>query len=273
MEPYAKRAGADGSAAAPILDLAERVDVVCEGDAEVAPIGVYVRRKGRDEYLLSAGPDAAEKTARTPLGEIRWRGAVLFIVAQGKSVQTLATVGAWDVRLDGKPCGPKQGVFSGTVVGLNHEEGWVETDVKFAPGESASPAVYFSNPVYSRNTAYRIYGTQPTADGTRINLGPQSMLLGQGRVHQLKPGEIQSDVPHEYTRSVVGGSNPRFFDGKLVTNQDGSFTRIQTMEFGKPTKLQVESTQGFQAGDTLYYYDVQKGDRLEIPMAWEGRPE
>ena len=270
MEPYAK---ADGSPASPILDLAERVDVECEDDSEVAPIGVHVRRHGRDEYLFSAGPDAARKTARTAFGEIEWRGAALFIAAQGKSVQTLATVGAWDVRLDGKPCGPRLGIFSGTVVGLNHEERWVETDSQFTPDECDAPAVYFSNPGYSRNTAYRIYGIQPTADGTRISLGPQSMLLGQGRVHQLEPGTIRSDVPHEYTRSVVGGSNPRFFDGKLVTNQSGASTRIKTMEFGTPTKLQVESTEGFQPGDTLYYYDVQEGDRLTIPTAWEGSPE
>ena len=273
MEPYAKGAKSDGLPAVPILELAERVDIECEGDSEVAAIGVHVRRHGRDDYFFSAGLDAQEKTAQTALGEVRWRGAVLFIAAEGKSVQTLATVGAWDVRLDGKPCGPKQGIFSGTVVGLNHKERWVETDLQFTPDKRAARAVYFSNPGYSRNTAYRIYDVRPIADGIRIGLGPQSMLLGQGRVHQLEPSTIQSDVPHEYTRSVVGGSNPRFFDGKLVTSSSGVSTHIRTMEFGTPTKLQVESTKGFQAGDTLYYYDVQKGDRVVIPTAWEGRPK
>jgi len=273
MEPYATGAESDESPATPAIDLAERVDVECEGDCEVTPVGVHLRRHGRDEYLFSAGPDDRKRTARTALGEIEWRGAVLFIAARGKSVQSLATVGAWDVRLDGKPCGPKRGVFHGAVVGLNREQHWVEIDSQFSPDECAAPTVLFSNPGYSRNTAYRIYGIQPTADGTRINLGPQSMLLGQGRVHQLEPGVIHSDVPHEYSRSVVGGSNPRFFDGKLVANQSGTSTRIKTIEFGKPTKLQVESTGGFQPGDTLYYYDVQEGDRLTIPTAREGRPE
>ncbi len=273
MEPYAKRNDPDGAPAAPILASAERVDIECEGEPDVAPVGVHVRRHDRDEYLLSAGLDAGEKTARTPLGEIRWRGGVVFLAAERKSVRTLATVGAWDVRLDGKPCGPKDGVLRGTVVGLNHEERWVETDLRFDPEECAAPAICFSNPGYSRNTAYRIYGTQSTADGTRIDLGPQPMLLGHGRVHQIEPGQIQSDVPHDYGRSVVGGSNPRFFDGKVVTSDGGASTQIETMEFGKPTKLQVKSTEGFQAGDTLYYYDVQEGDRVTIPIAWEGRPE
>ena len=273
MEPYAKATGADGSPAAPILDLAERVDIECEADSEVVPIGVHLRRHGRDEYLFSAGPDAHEKTAQTAFGEVRWRGAALFVAVEGKSIRTLATIGAWDVRLDGRPCGPKQGIFSGRVVGLNHEERWVETDSQFSSDENAAPIVCFSSPGYSRKTAYRIYDLRPTADGTRISLGPQPMLLGQGRVHQIEPGAILSDVPHDYGRSVVGGSNPRFFDGKLVTSQSGASTHIKTMQFGNPTKLQVESAEGFQAGDTLYYYDVQKGDRLTIPATWEGRPK
>jgi len=38
-------------------------------------------------------------------------------------------------------------------------------------------------------------------------------------------------------------------------------------------KLHVESTQGSKTGDTLYYYDVQPGNRAAVLAVWEGRPE
>ena len=37
-------------------------------------------------------------------------------------------------------------------------------------------------------------------------------------------------------------------------------------------KLHVDSTEGFETGDTLYYYDLQKGDSVTILAAWESRP-
>ena len=37
-------------------------------------------------------------------------------------------------------------------------------------------------------------------------------------------------------------------------------------------KLHVKSTEGFQTGDTLYYYDVQRGDRAAIVSVRESHP-
>jgi len=273
MEPYAI-AGESEEAShepKPILTSAERVEVDGGGSA-IAPIGVHVRRLGRDEYFFSAGLDEEEKKAQTSLGEVRWRGAVLFLAGQGDTVETLATHGAWDVRVNGRPCGPEHGVIRGTIVDLDYDDRWVEADLELPPNDWSGSAVYFTGAGYSRNTAYRIYDSERAARGTRIKLGPQSMLLGQGRVHQLKPNLILSDVPHEYARSVVGGNKTRFFDGKLVRNQNGVKANIKTVEFGAPMKLHVDSTEGFGDGDTLYYYDLQKGDTLAIPTAWEGRP-
>ena len=84
---------------------------------------------------------------------------------------------------------------------------------------------------------------------------------------------ILSDVPHEYARSVVGGSTTRFFDGKLLRGPNGASTHVDTIEFAAPMKLHVESIDGFEEGDSLYYYDVQKGDRVVVLTAWDGRPE
>jgi len=274
MEPYATRTEGTGTAAEPILGVAERVDVTGGEDSRVSPIGVHVRRRGRDEYFFSAMLDDHEKRAQASFGEVRWRGAVLFVASRGDRVETVATAGAWDVRLAGAPCGPKRGMLEGAVVALDHDRRWVESELRLSPEDCAGAVVYFSNPRYSRNSAYRIGEVEPTARGVRIGLGSQSMLLGQGRVHQLgREKVILSDVPHEYARSVVGGSNTRFFDGKLLSSGSGASTRIEAVEFGAPMKLRVETTEGFQLGDSLYYHDLQKGDRAMVPTTWQGRPE
>ncbi|MBC8871358.1 MAG: hypothetical protein H8E44_18180 [Planctomycetes bacterium] len=273
MEPYAIAGESEGASLTPepILASADRVEIVGRGSS-VAPIGVHVRRRGRDEYFFSAGLDEEEKRAQTSLGEVRWRGAALLLAGQGDTLETLATHGAWDVRVNGKPCGPEHGVFRGKIVDLDYGGRWVEADLELPQKERdwSGSAVYFTGAGYSRNTAYRIYDVEPTARGTRIKLGPQSMLLGQGRVHRLEPNLIFSDIPHEYAISVVGGNKTRFFDGKHVRSQSGASTNIKTIEFGTPMKIHVDSTDGFEDGDTLHYYDLQKGDRVTILTAWEG---
>ena len=273
MEPYAPAAESEGTSGTPtpVLASAERVQVDGGGPA-MTPIGIHVQRLGRHEYFFSAGLEEEEKRAQTSLGEVRWRGAVLFLAGQDDKVETLATLGAWDVTVNGVSCGPEQGVFRGTIVDLDYDDHWIEADLQLPSNETNGSVVYCTGNNYSRNTAYRIYNAEPTAKGTRIKLGPQSMLLGQGRVHRLEPGLILSDIPHEYARSVVGGNTTQFFDGKLVRSPDGASTNIDTVKFGAPMKLHVASTDGFQEGDTLHYYDLQKGDTLTILTPWEGRP-
>lgn len=273
MEPYAAPAAAGKTPAEPlpVLKSAERVAVKGGGPGMTA-LGVHVRRLARDEYLLSAGLEDGVKEAQTAFGNVRWRGAAVFLAGKDGRPETLSTIGAWDVSINGKPAGPKQGVFQGTAVDLNYDQRWIETDLHLPPGDWTGSAVYLSNPRYSRNTAYRIYGIEATPRGTRIRLGPQPMLLGQGRVHHLEEDQILSDIPHEYGKSVVGGNNTRFFDGKLVRNDRGAATHITSLEFASPMKLKVETTEGFRIGDTLLYCDVQPGDRVVVPVAWEGSP-
>ncbi|NUQ63861.1 MAG: heparinase II/III family protein, partial [Pirellulales bacterium] len=270
MEPYAAEdtSGPAGEPK-PVLAITERIDVE-GGGRDMAPLGVHVRRLGRDEYFFSADAEDAEKKAQTTFGEVRWRGASLLLSGSEGKPGSLATVGAWDVRIAGKPVGPKQGILRGAVVELDYDQNWIEIDFPLPQGDWAGAAVSFHNPGYSRNTAYRIYGVQPAARGTRIALGPQPMLLGQGRVHHAEAKQILSDIPHEYAKSVVGANNTRFFDGKLVHNQSGAATRISSVEFDVPMKLHVEDAEGFQVGDTLRYYDVQKGDAAAVVVTWQG---
>ncbi len=269
MEPWAPAAdSAESAGPRPILSLAARIPVAADG-SDLTPIGVHVVRDGRDEYLFSAGLGPGERRARSAAGEVVWRGAALFMACRDGRLETLAGHGAWNVTIGGKRHGPDQGIYRGRIQAVDYEQRWVEVDAT-VPEDVAAACVYFSNPAYSRNTAYRIYGVKRTRTGTRIELGPQPMLLGQGRVHQITSDDsMDSDIPHDYQRSVVGGSNPRFLDGKRVTNGRGAETHLRTAVFGSPMQLEVESVDGFEEGDTLYYYDIQVGDAMTLPTAWE----
>lgn len=268
LTPWSKRQEAGSTAPTPILSAAERVPVTGP-PAEIAPVGVYVRRDGRDEYTFSTELSDAQWTAATKAGTLQWRGAFVFLAVRDGVLETVATHGAWDVRLAGKAIGPEVGLLRGNVTALDDPARWIEIDVALPEGANA-PCVYLNNPGYSRQTAYRIYGTAPTRTGCRIDLGPQPMLLGQGRVHQIPSDNlIETDIPHEYCRSVVGGTNTGFFNGKLMMNGKGAQTKVTEAIHGQPMKLHVKSTDGFAEGDPLFYYDVQLGDAVTIPTAWE----
>ena len=268
VQPWSDRPASLPLEPRPILTMAERVTVTTEA-SDIAPIGIHVRRHDRDEYLFSASTEDSIRRASIAAGPITWRGAALFVACRGSKVETVATHGAWDTTVAGRRYGPDRGIWTGKVIALSYDERRVEVDAA-VPASIRADGIYFSNPGYSRNTAYRIYGTERTPRGTRIDLGPQPMLLGQGRVHQIGLDNVVfSDIPHDYARSVVGGKNSRFFDGKLVTNGRGALTRLKRIVSDSPMQLAVDSTDGFGDGDTLYYYDVQVGDTFAIPTAWE----
>ena len=269
VRPWDGIAQEEAAAPHPILSRVERVPVSGQG-GDVAPVGVHTFRGSRDEYVFSAGPDDSVHRAETAAGTVSWRGALVFLACRDGEVEALATHGAWEVRVGSKRYGPEVGVLTTRVTRLDYEERWVEVDFAL-PEDLQDACVTFSNPRYSRNTGYRIYGTRRTASGSRIDLGSQAMLLGQGRVHHIASEEkLFSDIPHDYACTRLGGADSRFFDGKLVTNGNGGSTHLQQVLFATPMELRVDSTEAFSEGDTLFYYDVQVGDTVTIPTAWEG---
>jgi hypothetical protein len=273
LTPWDPQQAPIASEPSPVLALAERVPVLGE-PADSAPVGVHLRRPdGSDEYVFSTPLLDLAWRATTSAGEIAWRGAFVFLRCRNGAVVTMAGHGAWAVTVGTRPYGPRTGgVWSGRVVGLNEAERWVEADVPLPPDVAAACA-YFSNPRYSRNTAYRLYGVRAVVGGARLDLGPQPVLLGQGRVHQISAAdEIASDIPHDYACSVIGGNNTRFFDGKRLANGRGAETHLRQVTFGTPMALSVDSTDGFAEGEPLYYYDLQIGDSVTIPTAWEVCP-
>jgi len=123
--------------------------------------------------------------------------------------------------------------------------------------------VVFTNPAYTRTTAYRLERLEATKEGRALCLGETSFLLGRAKVLSV-PDECTLIVtPHEYARSLNGQS--LFFNGKQGTNGVQATTRVVAIEFGVPMVLRVESSKGFRPGDPFLYLDLQPGDKFLIP--------
>lgn len=257
--------------AVPLLTGVSRVPVET-ADSDVAPVGVRFTRLGREEVLLSASPeDDGTRRAVLPWGEVSWRGALVFAAFREGRLERVATHGAWDLHVRGASLGPGRGRYAGRVTGLDEDRHTVDVGVAI-PADGIGPMVTFRNPGYSRDTSYRIHGLAPLpGGGTRIDLGPQPLLLGCGRVHQILPGRaVTSDVPHEFARSVNARSDTGFFDGKRVTNGRGATTTIRRVVYGEPMRVELVSTEGLVEDDPLFYYDVSVGDEALVYTAWEG---
>ncbi|MDD2710659.1 MAG: heparinase II/III family protein [Verrucomicrobiae bacterium] len=247
----------------PIVAKAERVAVT--GKSEVEPVGVRFERNGLDEYFFSAGLKGEKLSAKTAGGIMSWEGAALYAAFRGKKLESLAAHGVKNIALNDKPLVKGMGVVEGKVVKINAEEHWVETDVPLPKDLPEGAMAAFSNPRYSRNTAYRIYGTS----GSRLLLGEQALTLGRGRVLQiLGPKTLSIDIPHEYCRSKLNPPNSRFFDGKRITGANGGKTVIRSFKYdGKnPSVLEVDDSNALQEGEEFYYDDLQPGDRIVIPL-------
>ena len=255
----------------PVLSLVERLPV--RGEAAEQAVAVHLRRADLDEYVVSAEVTSRDLSVETFAGPLRWSGAAAYVGIRDGEVVRLALHGAGDVSVAGCTLRPQAASLGGEVRRLDYDTRWVETSAKLPVAGLEGEPLLFSNPRYSRNTAYRISRLEPVPGGTRIYLGTQPMLLGQGRVHQVaSETSVLSDIPHDYGRSVVGGSNPRFFDGKLLRLSRGVETHLKQIVYGSPMQLDVDSTAGLRDGDTLFYYDVQVGDSFVIPASvWAAR--
>jgi len=250
----------------PVLAAVDRLEVE-GGTPTFTPIALHFIRKGDDEYLLSGElGNPSVLSVATVGGTLQWSGAAVYAAFRQGRLIRLGTHGASQVKVAGKAYGPAVAAFRGKLTRVNYAERWVETDAKLPPTGLSGEIITFSNPRYSRNTAYRIQAVEATKAGSRIHLGDQSLILGRGRVFEVVDATtMTTEIPHEYGRSVVSGVQDRFFDGKLLRSDRGQETHLTALEYGTPMRLSVDSTEGFDEGDGFVYGDVQVGDDFTVP--------
>ncbi len=245
-----------------VVSRADRVEVT--GHSTVEPVGVHLNRLGTDEYLFSAGLDDGERSARIEGRTLTWKGACVYLEFDQGRLRCLGSVGAGDIRLDGVPLDAQPSKVEGTVTGVNPGKREVGTSVILPRGISAEALVSFSNPRYSRATAFRIRKTA----ANRIDLGDQTLALGRGVVRRVVDARtIENLIPHEYNHSVLNRNGTRFFQGKTIVGDRGAKTRARDFRIDDPSLLDLENAAGFKAGEGFTFYDIAAGDHFVIPLS------
>jgi len=248
---------APGPAASPVTR-AERLAV--EGPQEGQPVAIALTRSGTETLVLSATGAPAMRTVQTAHGPVSWLGGVACLRYTDGALQAVDLFGCDRLTAGGLTIVPATTTFTATVKAVDAAANTVELDRPVPAGLAGQTAV-FSRPEWSRTSAYRI----GSATGSKLGFGAQTFHLGSGRVHQIVDDhKLLSDVPHEYTRSVVGGTVTRFFDGKRAVGADGGETRIRSIEFGQPMPIEVDNTKVFREGETIDYFDLGPGDTVTV---------
>jgi Heparinase II/III-like protein len=241
---------------------------------EVAPVGVKVtRRDGTVDFIFSAGDDTLR---RTPDG-ITLAGRFVHARTRDGKLEGLTLAGVKGFSGFGTSWKPEAAVDQGKITAVDVEKNVVTTAAALpADGSLDGAVIYFSNPGYTRNTAYRILKVERAGTGSRVFLHA-TVGLGFGRVEAVPDARtLTSSVPHEYANSVrrspgwgtavARSTGSGFFDGKRLRTASGAATRLVSVRFGNPMTLIVESAAGFKPGDAFYYDDIQAGDSFDIPL-------
>lgn len=187
-----------------------------------------------------------------------WSTPGRFVHARLKAGRLLALAMAGATTFQGFGWRVRIPAVHGAVVAA---EGSRVTVTPRLPAGLRGAAILFSNPAYSRNTAYRI----AAAAARRVEL-EETPRLGFGRVQTLPDAAtITTMVPHEYANSVRRPGGSTFFQGKRIRSESGAVTRIRSVSQGQPVVLKVESSRGFRTGEMFYYEDLQPGDVFDVP--------
>lgn len=190
------------------------------------------------------------------------------VTTRGGKLAALNLVGGSKLNAGGLQVSLNQGALGGTLTKVDYTTNKVYTTAKLpTDGRLIGSLIYFANPGYSRNTAYRIAGITADAGGSVIDLGRTSLVLGFGNLDDdpQDAHTITTLNPHEYSRALGGRNDSGFFHGKLLATEDGKVqTTIRSTWHAQPFVLKVDAVQGLRKGMKVYYYDLRAGDSFVI---------
>jgi hypothetical protein len=233
-------------------------------DGEIAPMAVKVtRRDGTVDYIFSAGDNILR---HTPEG-VAVAGSFVHARVKDGQLEGLTLAGVKEFSGFGRTFKPEAAALRGKITAVDVEKNVVTTSAGLpADGTLDGAVVYFTNPGYTRNTAYRIVKVEKAGAGSRIFLHA-TVGLGFGRVEAVPDGRtLTSSVPHEYANSVRRANGSGFLNGKRIRTAAGASTKLVSVRYGIPMTLTVESSRGFKQGSIFYYDDIQRGDAFDIPL-------
>ncbi len=224
-------------------------------------VAVKVTHKhGRVDLVYSSADEQMRR-----LGKVEVAGRLARVSSKDEKVTLAEGLGVISLKVDGQVLadGVAAG-YRGKVTDLDVNGGVVFTDAE-VPKDVEGLMVTFSNPGYSRSTAYTVKSVEPSSKGTVLKL-TEEFVLGRGVVDEVNETSrtITSLVSHEYVRGVNRKGDSEFFKGKRIATAGGADARVVKAALGQPLVLTVDDVVGFKAGDAFVYEDVQVGDGFEI---------
>jgi hypothetical protein len=238
----------------------ERLPV--DGPASAVPAAaVRVQRADGDADYVFSAPDAAPRRAAGAEfeGRFAWvRVRAGKAIASGFSAVRRFRGFGLDVRA--------RDAWTGDASAIDVAAHAVSTSASLpTDGSLNGHVIVFSNPRYTRNTAYRIERVEAAGKARRIVLA-QSVVLGRGQVGKAAGGKsITTVIPHEYARTVTR-TESGFFNGKRICTEAGACATVTGTRHAQGI-LEVDRSAPFQPGDVFQYIDLQAGDRFEIPLS------
>ena len=231
---------------------------VIERVARIDEQAVEVHRPGGRVDILAAG----SCTADTAYGPVAFEGDFAYLAGDGEVLTTVETLGCAALRVGDRALDRGPAAFAATVKEVDVEARAVILD-QDVPEDVAGLVAVFSNPRYSRTTAYRVL----QADGRRLELEASTLVLGQGRVQAITGAQtLTSEIPHEYAKTVRRSLSTLFFDGKRIVGEHGNATRVVATKPGQLLALTVEDAAVFAPGEAFTYRDLASGDGVRIAV-------
>ena len=268
----ARRTGEDlSSTYATVLEPGSRIASAQRLEADPAG-GVAVRvigRHGSEDRLLSA----LDAVARDYGDGFAAAAQLARVRSDADGLVEANLLAGTELRTPWLTLSLPQASWRATVVRVDEAARQVVLDVDGAPIPQGAvlrgAAVYFSNPAYSRNSAYHVESVTEVGDQVRLRVREASFLLGKAVIYgtPLDAHTLTSIIPHDYARTMARGGQSEagdFFAGKLLTGPNGAATTIREVVYGQPQTIRVDSASGFADGAECWYHDVQPGDEVVI---------
>ena len=272
-----RRKGADlGSAFTSVLQPYAKTNPVrhIEGmradNSAGSPVGIKVTiGNDRTDYIFSALKSGDLHSFGSEDDTAEFRGRFAFCRFGSNGIEDAVVIGASrvSVRDFSVDCGRSS--YWGEIVSVDYDKCCVVVNRRLPMGDSlVGTGIYISRPEYGHSSYYKIRSVRSVKGRTILDLDTGTLVLGSGCVgKQADPGsrEIDNLVPLEMCRSCQA-LDTGYFNGKLLLAEDGTRSTIENVRAADGKRIiQVPDASRFKSGQRLTIFDIQMGDRFEIP--------
>ena len=223
---------------------------------------------GRTDYVFSSLDSHSERGFGSADGAARFQGRFAFCRFDAGGLSEALLAGAKHLSVNGATIECEKPSYWGEVESVDYAKCRIIVNRELpADGSLVGARVYIGRAAYGHTSCYRISDVRRERGRTVLDLDTKTLVLGSGLVgKQAAPGarEIDNLVPLEMGCSCRR-KDTGYFNGKLLVADDGTRAEIENVQAAEKRIIMVPDASIFKSGAPLTIYDVQPGDRFEIP--------